>query len=290
MMAKMFYTLEEAAERLKTSVDEVREMAASGQLQEFRDRDKLMFKVDQVNLLAGDDPDEDDDALDDLADGSGPIPLADSAMGSGLDLSSSDAGASGFDLSDSETTESPKERTGVSVFDVDDLDDADPSAVTQVTDNDFDDATLEAVGSGSGLLDLTRESDDTSLGAVELLDEIYSSDEQPGETIGASGLFEATGAESDVADGPGGFAPAGAPGMVMVEPYDGAGSGLVAGVCVGVVAAVGLSLSIALMSLMGAGSGPFVTGVASNLMVAIGVVAGIAIIGGGVGFFLGKRS
>ena len=51
-MAKMFYTLEEAASKLGKSVDDVKTMAEKGQLQEFRDRDRLMFKVDQVDLLA----------------------------------------------------------------------------------------------------------------------------------------------------------------------------------------------------------------------------------------------
>ena len=53
-MAKMFYTIDEVCEKLEKSEDEVREMASSGQIQEFRDRDKLMFKVDQIDLLAGD--------------------------------------------------------------------------------------------------------------------------------------------------------------------------------------------------------------------------------------------
>src|SRR5207248_2496317 len=48
---------------------------------------------------------------------------------------------------------------------------ADPSAQTNIASNVPDQVSLESVGSGSGLLDLTRESDDTSLGA-ELLDEI----------------------------------------------------------------------------------------------------------------------
>ena len=48
---------------------------------------------------------------------------------------------------------------------------ADPSAQTNIASNIPDQVNLESVGSGSGLLDLTRESDDTSLGA-ELLDEI----------------------------------------------------------------------------------------------------------------------
>ena len=53
-MAKMFYTIDEVCEKLGLAEDAVREMATSGQIQEFRDRDKLMFKVEQIDLLAGD--------------------------------------------------------------------------------------------------------------------------------------------------------------------------------------------------------------------------------------------
>lgn len=62
---------------------------------------------------------------------------------------------------------------GMSIFDDDELDieTADPMAKTQVAPSLEDQIALEGVGSGSGLLDLTRESDDTSLGA-EVLDHI----------------------------------------------------------------------------------------------------------------------
>lgn len=276
-MAKMFYTLDEAAARLKKSTDEVREMATSGQLQEFRDRDKLMFKVDQVDLLAGED--EDFGGLD--AGDTGAIPLADSGMGSAIDLASS---ASGM-LS---PIDNPKERTGISVFDVEDLEKADPSAVTQMSDGGLDDATLEAVGSGSGLMDLTRESDDTSLGAVELLDEIYSSEDAGSqETIAASGRFEATGAESDE----GGSRLASSPGVMMVaaEPYDGAGSGLVGGLALGAALSLGLAMAVTLMGVLGAASGGLVTTVTSKMMMFVGIVAGVTLVAGALGFVIGKR-
>lgn len=64
-------------------------------------------------------------------------------------------------------------KVGISVFDDDELEiETDPMGETQISSGvgDFD-----AVGSGSGLLDLTQESDDTSLGA-ELLDVISPSD------------------------------------------------------------------------------------------------------------------
>ena len=67
---------------------------------------------------------------------------------------------------------------GVNVFDDDELDEhVDPLAQTAVTD--LAGLGLEGAGSGSGIMDLTRESDDTSLGQ-ELLDEIYTGDEKKG--------------------------------------------------------------------------------------------------------------
>ncbi len=61
------------------------------------------------------------------------------------------------------------EKKGISVFDEDELQiDADPMGETRISSGVDE---LESVGSGSGLLDITRESDDTSLGAA-LLDVI----------------------------------------------------------------------------------------------------------------------
>ena len=64
-MAKMFYTLDEAAAKLGMDEADVQSLAESGQLQEFRDREKLMFKVEQVDLLAGDDEVDEDITLAD---------------------------------------------------------------------------------------------------------------------------------------------------------------------------------------------------------------------------------
>jgi hypothetical protein len=62
---------------------------------------------------------------------------------------------------------------------------ADPAAQTAISSGVPDQISLEGVGSGSGLLDLTRESDDTSLGA-ELLDEIAPGGTKRGSKTGSS--------------------------------------------------------------------------------------------------------
>lgn len=48
-MAKMFYSLKETAKKLKITESEVIRLARSGQFQDFRDRDRLMFKVEQID-------------------------------------------------------------------------------------------------------------------------------------------------------------------------------------------------------------------------------------------------
>ena len=196
-MAKMFYTLEEVCDKLGKSQNEVKEMARSGQIQEFRDRDKLMFKVDQIDLLVGGDEDSGEVHLD----------LEDTSSGSGLNLRDDSTGGSAIGLMDSRegTGMDSREGTGISRLRhrsrrQSEFDSGmgsggfEEGAVgdTQLGESVDDDLSLEAVGSGSGLLDLTRESDDTSLGA-ELLEEVYSGDDNIEIPANASGLFEAAG-------------------------------------------------------------------------------------------------
>jgi hypothetical protein len=267
-MAKMFYTLEETAEKLNVSVDEVKSMAASGQLKEFRDRDKLIFKVEQVDLLAH----KDDHS----------IPLADSGGGSSLTLSLEDSGGgSGVSL------ESPKEKSGISIFDTDELESADPMAQTQVSATGAQELTTESVGSGSGLLDLTREGDDTSLGA-DLLQDVYSEEKEgeEGETQAASGLFETTPAASDVSSS---ALAAPALAMVAAEPYDGPGSGMAGGVALATVAICALALAATVLGIVGVLENPVVGLLPPNPMMWFGIFAGAVLIFGIIGWVLGRK-
>ena len=113
--------------------------------------------------------------------GSGELQLEDS--GSAPAAAGSDSGADVLDLDEVDKNaveEMKKDDTvitniGISVFDDEDLEiAADPMAKTVLTSED-DSIALDGSGAGSGLLDLTRESDDTSLGA-ELLEGIDMGD------------------------------------------------------------------------------------------------------------------
>ena len=211
MMAKMFYTLEETKSSLGLNEEEIKQLSREGRLREFRDGPRLMFKADQVDNLKSELAGGDVVSLG-PSDSGAPIGLADSKSsplsGSGISLADTDFGKSpgagmvkedtalAADLGLSGTaagipspgrTSDPRSgtksgsRAGINVFgDMEDQPRADPMAQTAIGSGIQDQINLEGVGSGSGLLDLTRESDDTSLGA-ELLDEISPG----GSTMGA---------------------------------------------------------------------------------------------------------
>lgn len=271
-MAKMFYTLEEAAAKLGKSPEDVKAMAESGQLQEFRDRDRMMFKVDQVDLIAG----HHDDEMIPLADDLEPMSLASSGSAPSLSL------------------DNPKEQTGISIFETEDTDSADPMAATQITTSPAAGFTPgDAGGSGSGLLDMTREADDTSLGA-DLLEDVYGGETQaetalgstsPGGTGEAAALFESTSAASDITAA----AAAAAPVMVLAEVIDGPGSGLAAGLAIGMVLALAFTAVVVLMAMTGGGAA--ILGlVAGNFMAIVGGLAGVCVIAAVVGFLMLKNA
>jgi hypothetical protein len=196
MMAKMFYTAEETQSALGKNAEEIKQLTREGKLREFRDGARVMFKADQVENLkselgiAG-------DALDiGPSDSGGPLGLADSASGtsSGSVISLADSGpkmssddtATDIGLSASQgtgtgiplagsmggsmggTKAGTKAGTGINVLGLDEGG-ADPSAQTAVSSSfGGEGVNLEAMGSGSGLLDLSNERDDTSLGAPVL--------------------------------------------------------------------------------------------------------------------------
>lgn len=191
-MAKMFYTMDETKAALGKSEEDIKQLARDGRLREFRDGPRLMFKADQVEALKGEAGAA--DTADQVGLGAGdthtPLGIMDSKTGSGTDVamnveqSKDDTGGMDVGLSGSLSgsigggslaggtgigqTRTPGKQ-GVNVFGEGEGD-ADPMAQTHMS-APKDQISLEGVGSGSGLLDLTRETDDTSLGAA-LLDEI----------------------------------------------------------------------------------------------------------------------
>ncbi|HLO40718.1 MAG TPA: helix-turn-helix domain-containing protein [Phycisphaerales bacterium] len=275
-MAKMFYTLEEAAEKLGKTPDEVRAMAEKGELQEFRANDRLMFKREQVDLKSGKDGDDDLIQLADSGDLE-PLSLASSGSATGIPIDAGNA----------------KEQTGISIFDADSTEEADPMAQTRITPvaaNPGFGSDAGASGSGSGLMDLTKETDDTSLGA-NLLDDVYGSETVAAETQAdvaspeeGGALFESTPATTEVDSGiPAGGIP------VAIEYYDGAGSGLVGGLAFGVAVTALLAVFVMSLGLWSTG-GSMMTTFAENMWYMVGGAAALTLLGTVIGFVLGKKS
>ncbi|MEX0886109.1 MAG: helix-turn-helix domain-containing protein [Phycisphaeraceae bacterium] len=279
-MAKMFYTLEEAAEKLGVDTDTIKEMATEGKLQQFRDRDKLMFKREQVDQLAG--------GADADASG-GPIPLDDSG-----EISLKDDTSSGSELG--------LGGSGTSVFDSDEIAAADQTqagAGATGGPGAGDDLNIESVGSGSGLLDLTSESDDTSLG--EVLDDLSGDSGQASgmaAELGASDAFESA-VDEDAPDMIGAAAPVDdhRPDMAMSSMYevdtdDPAGSGFGTGMLIGAMLALVLALVAVLGAMMGVRD-VFTATIADSQVVYLGSLGGLlalSLLLGGIGYMIGKAS
>lgn len=320
-MAKMFYSAEEAAQKLGKTPDELSELARNGQLREFRDGGNVQYRVEDIDGMASPgidesaesgeillEPAEQDDSSIVLAASSGSDVLSlddiDSAEATASGKAADDTGAK----TEEEKQKEKKEGTvvssvGMSVFDDDELDEVvDPLAQTAVTD--VGGLGLEGVGSGSGILDLTRESDDTSLGA-ELMDEIYADDEQKSElgddtragleagvmeTEAGEDIFEPIEAEEDLA---GAAAETVAPAMAARRPVAvAAGADPLAGALTGAMIVAFAVMAIAGVAAAGLSKGTLpglVESAYDNMTIFLGSAVGALVIAAGLGFFLGRR-
>jgi len=213
-----YYDMQEVAGKLRKTEEEVQELIKQGQLRQYMDSGKAVFKVEDVDSLAEEivgldvssvglspdgsemdvqleetaeiqlEPDEDEEEApkpagpDDMElDIEPDVPgKKESEGGFGLsqmgDLTMADTnvGTIGINILSGtgdayQLTEDTKAET--SAEDIDDLDDLDG------------DSNLESFGSGSGLLDLSLQADDTSLGAV--LDDILPAGAENGGGGGA---------------------------------------------------------------------------------------------------------
>jgi hypothetical protein len=270
MAKKMYYTEEEAAAKLGIKVPDLATYVRDSKLRVFQDGAKKMFRVDEVDALTG----------------------------GGEDVVLAPGGGDKLSLEEAEASAPPtKEDTvitaeGISIFDDEDLEieAADPMAKTQIAPSIEDQINLEGVGSGSGLLDLTRESDDTSLGA-EVLDHIDI--EEEGGAAGAPPAVGAppVGAVHEVGGGGGGGA--GATEVVMIAPSyveaADAAAGLFGGIVVGACLVTALLAAVALtwFNIMP----PEYVGYLKTKMSWVLVASVfVVLIGAGIGALVGKAS
>jgi len=257
-MAGMFYSLQEAAEKLNKTEEELKQIVKEGKLREFRDGPNLLFKVEEVEALMSDtgvtlseqapepealEPEaaapqaHEPEALEpEAAAPQAPEPEAlepEAPEPEALELETPAAEAprpseqaegtseillapeTGTPAAPSELTDADTALTGegISVLGETDSD-------YQVTDDTLaetavptgtagtgpevpleeieEDVNLDSFGSGSGLLDLSLQADDTSLGGI--LDEIYTAEvegQEPAPDEVGSGSAAAVAAEAE---------------------------------------------------------------------------------------------
>jgi hypothetical protein len=159
MAKKMYYTEEEATAKLGVDAAILNNLVRDQKLRVFKDGARNMFRVDEVDALAeqGVPVEEEIELTPADTTGAGTISLADTAVPAAPPGKEDTViTAEGISIFDGE------EAAGAEV--------ADPLAKTQITMPMEEQVSADGSGSGSGLLDLTRESDDTSLG--EVLDKI----------------------------------------------------------------------------------------------------------------------
>ncbi|TWT45757.1 Helix-turn-helix domain protein [Phycisphaerae bacterium RAS1] len=296
-MAKPFYSLEEVCQALGKSQDQVRGMVRDGTLREFRDAGKVFFKAEDVDRLSGKGGKSGD---------TGEIVLeaSDSHLGGGLEdslpsLADSGGGTSLIGLEPiEEEPEKKKDDTvittsGIGVFEEDEVEVDDPMAKTHITTGRTadDQVSLEGTGSGSGLLDLTREADDTSLGA-ELLDEIYPGEDDaapaapakktppPPKTKAPPKAEEPD--EAELA------APVEAPVVIAVAAGDPM-EGLLGGLLVGALIMLGMGATVVAGALQGF-LPDYAEYLSNNFLIFLGAAVGVVGISLAAGFFVGKAA
>lgn len=289
MADKIYYTQEEAVLKLG-SVERLESLEAEQKIRVFRDGSKKMYKADEIDELASEVVFE--EQLDLTPEDTGEIeliPADDTSDQSAIGLADTDLGTLGLAGKDDTVITSE----GMSIFDDEDLeiDTANPMAKTGITPSMADQISLEGTGSGSGLLDLTRESDDTSLGA-EVLDHIDMEGSLDtslqGEPAGATASYAPVPdmVESSFEAQPAvTAAPTAAVPVVAVDPSVGFFSGLLVGCCL-------VAMLIGMVTLGGLrGIVPnFVEILNANLLIVFGSCAAVVVISGVVGLFIGKST
>jgi len=211
-MAGMFYTLQQAAEKLNMTEQQVEQLVSQGKLREFRDGANVHLKIAEVDAFIAETPasappqeappakppaapatpsqqappappkqslDDTDIALfDEGAEEAKPeAKLDDFSLdsGSGSAISLGAESGSGDIAADEDGINVLGDESGSDIMSADDSLSETATGTGEASLQEIeDDVNLDTFGSGSGLLDLSLQADDTSLGGI--LDEIYTSE------------------------------------------------------------------------------------------------------------------
>ena len=231
-MAGMFYSLQEVAVKLNKTEEEVKELVKEGRLREFRDGPNLLFKIDEVEALMSDtslmaskgtsaeteqepgeqepseqepseqEPSEQESDEDEisLAPESTESPAEETELTEGDTTAMTGEGINVLGETDSEyqvtddTLAETKAASAEASLEDDALGETKAASGKASLEEIEEDVNLDTFGSGSGLLDLSLQADDTSLGGI--LDEIYAPEGEEGQEAAEGSAIEVA-AEAD---------------------------------------------------------------------------------------------
>ena len=184
-MAGKYYTLQEVMEKLGKSEDQVKDLVKEGTLRQYLDKGQPLYDQAQVDGLSADQQGlldltaagtDFDLQLEETAE----IKLEPDDKSKDAPAEKESEGGFGLSMAGGDLTNADTRASSFGINVLDETDDgyklaADTQGETSAGEleeiESLDaDANLESVGSGSGLLDLSLQADDTSLGAV--LDDI----------------------------------------------------------------------------------------------------------------------
>jgi hypothetical protein len=185
-MAGTFYSLKETCDKLGKTEDEVLNLVNSGRLREFRIGSDVRYKADEVHALLSDTssigmekpteapaeekPKEEAQAEEIFLAPDAPEKISEEISLSDADTQIVEDGIKVLGETDSDTASALKE--GDETFKgLEEPVAGSPGKESSIEEIDKD-VSLDTFGSGSGLLDLSLQADDTSLGGI--LDEIYT--------------------------------------------------------------------------------------------------------------------
>jgi excisionase family DNA binding protein len=247
-MADMYYSLKQVAEKLNTPEEGVRELVEQGRLREYPDGSNRWFKIDEVEALMSDtsfmamqeqaQPQESppsqaqEESLEEEisiapeAEGGKIEPAGDETTVSGQGISILGETDTEYQLADDTLGETKAVSSGRTFAEDLKAGTAKGKSGEASLEEIEGDVNLDTFGSGSGLLDLSLQADDTSLGGI--LDEIYTPEgeeaQQAAPPAAASAAEVAAEAEeiltspTEEAAGPAKQMAAGAP-AVVVKTY-----------------------------------------------------------------------
>ena len=262
MADKMYYSEEEAIQKLGLTPQQLEGLVSEGKLRAYPDGAKRMFKTDEVNALVPAGADKGDEVE---------LTPAEESTEDVITLSEAEEITAAPGKADTVITSE-----GISIFDEEDLDiAADPMAKTAIAPSIEDQISLEGVGSGSGLLDLTRESDDTSLGA-EVLEHIDVESAIP-----SSAAVEGLAAPPTLPETEPVFIE-----QAAVEQID-AGSGAFSGMIVAACLLMILMGAVVIATMLGAVP-PYLETLQKNWPAFIVIAVVVTAVLAGIGYFLGK--